>query len=191
MLFSQNSGLPKLTAKGFDVTAPALPSEQPDLDEEPLPLKQSTIKFTLSLASANVQSLLSKTDHGMGHAGKIQYAREQFKAHGLQILGIQEARTPQLCGTQDEVLRISSGHQKGHYGVELWIDLDRPYAYVDGRSVHFAKHHFTVLHAEPRLLIVRAHADYLHAVFVVAHAPHSGYTRADREAWWRLYSLIN
>lgn len=188
MLFSKHSGLPKLTLQGFDATAPALPPELPVEVDECKPPKQRTIKYTLSLATANVQSLLSRAEHGSGYAGKTQYLREQFKAHGLQVLGIQEARTPQLCGTQDQVLRIISGHQKGQYGVELWIDLERPYAYVDGRPTFFAKHHFVVLHAEPRLLIVRAQAEHLAATFVVAHAPHSGYTRADREAWWQTLS---
>ena len=59
---------------------------------------------------------------------------------------------------------------------------------MDGRPTFFAKHHFVVLHAEPRLLIVRAQAEHLAATFVVAHAPHSGYTRADREAWWQTLS---
>lgn len=185
MMFSENSGLPQLTLQGFDVTAPALPQIAEVSTETVQSFKFCTIDFTLSLATANVQSLLSTAAHGAGHAGKVQYLREQFKAHGLQILGIQEARTPQSCGTQDQVLRISSGHHRGQYGVELWVDLERPYAHVDGRPVYFDKQHFVVLHAEPQILIVRAHTKYFEAGFVVAHAPHSGHARADREAWWQ------
>ena len=185
MFLSQNAGLPPLCQEGFNAQAPELPKLTQDEAQPQARAKLRSIRLTLSLATANVQSLQRQGADKRGHPGKIQYLREQFKAHGLQVLGIQEARTPQMCGMSDNVLRISSGHQKGMYGIELWFDLDRPYGYAGRQAFRFARHHFVVLFADPRILIVRAQAEHFPAIFVAAHAPHSGYSRHDREQWWQ------
>ena len=188
MFLSHDAGLPPLCQEGFTAAAPELPKPFQADDPPPRRDRQRNIRLTLSLATANVQSLQRQGEDKCGYPGKIQYLREQFKAHGLQVLGIQEARTIQMCGMSDNVLRISSGHYKGLYGTELWFDLDRPYGYEGRKALRFAKHHFVVLHADPKILIVRAQADYFCAIFVAAHAPHSGYSRQDREQWWQQLS---
>lgn len=188
MFLSSDSGLPPLCQEGFNAIAPDLPSLALPAESPSGEGKQRQLRMTLSMATANVQSLQRQGPDQCGHTGKIQYLREQFKAHGLQVLGIQEARTTQMCGMSDNVLRISSGHCKGLYGTELWFNMDRPYGYDGHRALCFAKHHFVVLHAGPKILIVRAQADYLCAVFVTAHAPHSGHSRQDREQWWQQLS---
>ena len=188
MFLNDQAGLPPLRQQGFEAVAPDLPSDSYECETPSQPCSGRSISFMLSLATANVQSLQRSGRDGPGNNGKVQFLREQFKAHGLQVLGIQEARTPQMCGMQDNVLRISSGHCKNQYGVELWIDLDRPYACIGRRSFYFSKHHFVVLFSDPRVLIVRVQADYFEAIFVVAHAPHSGYQRQERELWWQMLS---
>ena len=188
MFLTPHSGLPPLCQEGFNAEAPALPEPGHSEEQSPAKTQFQSVRITLSLATANVQSLQRQGSDQGGHPGKIQYLREQFKAHGLQVLGIQESRTPQMCGLSDNVLRISSGCHKGMYGTELWFNLDRPYGYVGRKALHFAKHHFVVLHADPKLLIVRAHAEFFQATFVAAHAPHSGYGRRDREQWWQQLS---
>ena len=189
MLFADASGLPALSQQGFDATAPSLPPvDSPASEPSRKPAVQVTLRLTLSMLSANVQSLQQSKHDGEGHPGRLQYIREQFKAHRFVVMALQEARTPQLCGTSDRVLRVSSGHRDGLYGNELWFALDQPYGYYGKKPLLFAKQHFVVLCAEPRLLIVRAQTEYLQALFVSAHAPHSGIERPEREAWWRHFT---
>ena len=66
-----------------------------------------------------------------GFAGKLGYLTEQFHAHALLIGGLQETRTPQGQCTSQQVLRLASGADHGHGGVELWVSLRQPYCYVD------------------------------------------------------------
>ena len=40
-----------------------------------------------------------------GHVGKLDYLRTQFKALGLNFMGIQEARTPESCSRSQDVYR--------------------------------------------------------------------------------------
>ena len=140
-----------------------------------------TAKCHLSCASGNVASLCRGPD---GHAGKLDYLRTQMKEHGLVVLGIQEARSPAGLSCVDQVLRLAGGAQGHLYGLELWVNLDQPLAYVNKQAIRFKKADFAVVVAEPRLLIVHAVNSVLTAWFVVAHAPQSGRPREEREQWW-------
>ena len=183
MLFSHNDGLPVFTRQGFDAPAPCLP-ETKSLraehleDHEPLFTK---ISIDLSLSTVNVLSL---SRGPQGHGGRVDYIRSQFRSLCLNILGLQETRSSQGVSCADDVLRISSGALKGHFGVELWVNLKQPYGYADHKRLLFHRRHFAVRHADPRLLLVHVDAPKLDCLVLVAHAPHSGQRLQERLQWW-------
>ena len=72
--------------------------------------------FNISLGTANVRTFYRGDE---GHPGKLQYVREQFQAHGLHFLGLQETRCAQGTSFQNHIYRIVSGHQGGHLGVDM------------------------------------------------------------------------
>ena len=189
MYLDRQSGLPQLTQHGFDAHAPDLPpSTSPALVEhcDPSGSQTSTTqaRFALAFASANVASLCHRPD---GHSGRLDYLRQQFKAHGLHFVGIQEARTEACSSKVDSVYRIASGHAKGHYGVELWINLAQPFIWTDDQPFFFETSNFVAVHLDPRCLIVRLDHPHLQAFLVVAHAPQSGQAEVDRAEWWGLF----
>jgi len=47
----------------------------------------------------------------------------------LNFLAVQEARSERAMTSNDKILRISTGHQNGQYGIELWVDLLRPFCH--------------------------------------------------------------
>lgn len=109
MLFDQKAGLPQFTANGFDIQPPDAPS----LDSIPVATTKHTAKnpaaradYFLSVASLNVGSLFVGPD---GHAGKLQYVREQMKSLHLNFLGLQETRSPACLSLADDVIRLSGG----------------------------------------------------------------------------------
>ena len=182
MVFAKEAGMPQLTQHGFDAQAPALPSRaRPSAQIPPTTVKEVEVTFVLSLATVNVLSLSAGPE---GHGGKVEYLRQQFRDICLNILGIQEARSPQSFSTAGDVVRIASGACKGHHGTELWINLRQPYAYVLGKPQFFHRRHFTVRHADPRTLVVSIDAPFLTALILVGHGPQSGQTLSDREQWW-------
>eukprot|EP00435_Cladocopium_sp_Y103_P009245 s1408_g2.t1 len=183
MLIACDAGLPLLTAHGFAAIPPQLPPiNHPDTTSAGSSATISRLgKFALSLATLNVGSLSVGPD---GFGGKLSYLRHQMLAHGLNILGVQEARSPPGLSMMDQVLRISGGSDHGNFGVELWISLRQPYVYIAGKAIHFARSDFQLLHHDPRRLLVRLACAHLSGFFMVLHARQSGRPHQEREQWW-------
>eukprot|EP00435_Cladocopium_sp_Y103_P041715 s1980_g11.t1 len=183
--FGSRCGMPDWRDGGMDIQAPQLPdpaaSHMQSLSQHKG--SQTLFHFNLSLATANVQSLY-RGPHG--HGGKLHYLQRQMRNHCLNVLAIQEARTDSGMFTANNILRFCSGHDKGNYGIELWIDLDRPFAYCHkGRPVHFRPSQFQVVHATPRHLLVHCDTGMWAFWLSAFHAPHSGYSASSREDWWQ------
>ena len=125
-----------------------------------------------------------------GHGGKIDYLRRQMVEQGLNLLGIQEARTERGMSFVDGIIRIAGGGQGHLYGLELWINTHQPAAYVCNKPQYFTRADFVVTHADPRLLIIHAVNSFIDCWIVVAHAPHSGRPLEERERWWNTCSEL-
>lgn len=140
--------------------------------------------FACSFASANVQSLY-RGPHG--HAGKLHFLQKQMRHFQLNFLAVQEARSEQAMTNHDQILRICTGHSKGNFGVELWVDLQRPFGHVGtGRTpCKFRKEHFVVVHSDPHRLLVHCQAAQLDIWLFCGHAPHGGHVAHDRHDWWQ------
>ena len=188
MLLTGSRDIPAFTWKGFDIRAPELPA---------VPEKHATARETsdpevlaevyISCCSANVRSLYQQPQ---GHAGKIQFLRQQMKQLHINVLGLQETRTPAGMSSADNVLRFAGGDQQGHLGVELWVNIDQPFAYEKNRPCYFSKQDFILVVANPRLLLV-LHDHPTHRIwFLVAHAPQSGRAQEERDEWWALLTSI-
>ncbi|CAL1169385.1 unnamed protein product [Cladocopium goreaui] len=141
----------------------------------------SQVQYVVSMASANVNSLHAGPD---GYSGKLQFIRDQMRGLHLNFLGIQESRTVETCTCTDEVLRLGGGADKGHRGIELWVNLRQPIAYVRNKPVFLNKQQIVVVHKTPRVLLVRIAHDIWSAWILVAHAPQSGQTDRQRTVWW-------
>ena len=81
-------------------------------------------------------------------------------------------------------MRVAAGHQGHNLGVELWIDMGLPYGHIGERPLLFHESHFLVVHASPRVLIVKVSAPGFVQTIVVAHAPHRGARLPERTAFW-------
>ena len=185
--FSDHDGLPPLTQQGHQPFPPSAPPEARIQDATTVTQGRKKIDFTLSMASGNVASLYHGPD---GHRGKLDYLREQMKEHAINVIGIQEARTPQGMSSVNHVLRISGGSQTHLYGVELWVNLAQPFAYIHRQPVYFQRNDFVVVRTHPRYLIVHAVNKIFDAWLVVAHAPQSGRPREEREQWWQQFTEV-
>ena len=184
--FGEKYGLPRWADGFLDVGAPALPDpSDPNIKTQitDIESRTSTVQFCLSVASANVQSLYRGPD---GHAGKLHYLQEQMRMFRLNCIAIQEARSERGMSCNGNILRLCSGHANGHGGIEIWIDLECPYAYDRrGRGILFKKSQFQVVCATERCLFVHCVAGSWSFWLVALHAPHSGHSADTRNSWWR------
>ena len=177
--FAPDVGLPTFQGNAFNVRPPKVPQAV----QTPQPVRYHTKQahFCISLATANVNSLHAGPD---GHRGKLQYIRDQMKALHLLFLGIQESRTGEVCSHVDEVLRLGGGADRGHHGVELWINTAQPFAYT-GKTAHFLqKQNVVVAYKDPRMILTNISHPMWRAWVVVAHAPQSGTPEQERQTWW-------
>ena len=180
-LFADNVGLPKLTVNGHCPIPPEVPAPYAVDCSQPAP-SWTDVRYSLSLGSANVQSLYRGME---GHGGKIQYLRKQMGDLHLLFLGLQETRSEAGSSKAEDILRLASGSQGPHYGVELWVNLRQPFGFIGRQALYFDRHDFVVVHADPCLLIVHLTNHYLCAWIIVAHGPQSGRDTTDRTQWWQ------
>ena len=176
-------GLPPWRDGGFEVPPPALPhTTKAEQEFSAHDFKHKTVKFTISIATANVHSL---SRHPDGHAGKLHYLQQQMRLFKLNCIGVQEARTERGVACRDNILRLSSGHQHGHLGVELWLDLDMPIGHDNtDKPLKLHRSDVQVVHTDARRLLARIDDPAFSAWICVLHAPHSGYKLQERADWW-------
>ena len=103
----------------------------------------------------------------MGCGGKVQLLRDQMLAFKFNFLGLQETRCPEICSTVDNVYRLGGGAERGHWGVELWLNLAQPIGHDGDRPIYLTAQDVQVLHRTPRLLIVKIDCPIWHACLVV------------------------
>lgn len=172
MAIHREAGLPTLTSVGLDITPPQMPSTLPRQEQAAVLNRKISAQFALSLASFNVGSLFVGPD---GFAGKLQYLREQMKSFRINIIGLQDTRSPAGMSTADDVLRLAGGSFKGQYGIEIWINLAQPISLAGGRPHFLKKSHVQIVHADPRrLLAPLAHIRPLTAMFLPCMHPRVG-----------------
>eukprot|EP00972_Heterocapsa_arctica_P018263 2696990-Heterocapsa_arctica.AAC.1 len=78
-----------------------------------------------------------------------------MRDEGVLFMGIQEARSAAGARVVEDFLVLSSGAQRGNLGCELWVDLALPYATDVGKKFTIPVNACTVVHNDPRLLVVR------------------------------------
>ena len=176
-----DAGLPPLGPSGHTPMPPDLPVAQPS--EEIAAPTTRVVDFKISFCSANVASLYRGSQ---GHGGKIDYLRRQTIEFGMNLLGLQKARSEAGMSCVDGILRLAGGAQKHLFGIELWVNLTQPFAYIGRKPCYFRKQDFVIVFADPRLMITHVVNDLIDCWIVVAYGPHSGRPITERETWWSM-----
>ena len=182
-------GLPPFDSSGtFYPFAPDLPSKESPHDRQHEKTVYGSVQISLCMITANVQTLGRGQE---GFVGKLDYLQQQFVDVGACVVGIQEARTDELFSQSNQTyLRLASGADHGHHGVELWLALTIPFGHYKGRPRYFCKKDVTVLHRDPRRLLVRVCNDFIDLLFFVLHGPQSGRDQEERKEWWEFTTRV-
>jgi len=181
----QAQDLPCLSPAGLEVAPIDLPVHQ-GLSSNQVKSEMSNVTFNLSCGTANVRTFYRGEQ---GHPGKLHYVREQFQAHGIHFLGLQETRTDEGSSCNGQVYRIASGSDHGQLGVEVWVNLKQPFTHGDSTQC-FKRSDFVAVSRSPRHLLVHVLNDHIDIWLLCAHAPHSGAPQEIREHWWQQLSQL-
>ena len=144
---------------------------------------QAKVVYNHVFVSFNVLTLLDpkpgstqngqKSQPGLRVVAKRELLKRQFLSRDVLLVGLQETRLREAATLPDAQFFMwhAPADPHGHFGVALWANRDRPYAYQDDQPLYFQPRHFTVTLCDPRLLIVQLTAPQLLWTVVVAHAP--------------------
>ena len=122
--------------------------------------------------SVNVQTLGEGQDaHNERFLGRTQYVRDQLAHIGASIAGLQETRAARdECLLSGTYIRLCSGKTAGgNYGVEAWFA--RRMGDTCDAKLAFIPEELTVVHWDPRMLLVRVNHSAFRCLVVVLHAP--------------------
>ena len=173
--------LPPTSPNGVIATVPELPHQQAQ-SERVRWIGSSPRTIRVSAATANVRTLYVGPE---GFGGKLRYLQEQFRLEHFNCVALQETRTPAgMTGKGSDFLRIASGSESGHLGVETWISLKQPFGDHRGRPFYAKPSQIVILHGDPRRLLVVVHFGAFNLGVLNLHGPHIGRPEAERQAWW-------
>lgn len=115
--------------------------------------------------------------------GRTRIFEQQFDDCGIDIVGIQEGRTPenQIVLGAKYTRYISGANAAGSYGTQCWVR-------------HSLKHSLLYIRPHcPRLLELTINIEGANAPLtcIVAHVPHSGDLRAAGRFWERLAHVVS
>eukprot|EP00435_Cladocopium_sp_Y103_P051685 s421_g16.t1 len=164
---------------------------------DPSEAERYSVDLHLRLATCNVLSLCGKQDDqecGISGPARQDALLRQFAEERVVIFGIQETRLRKLHHThsEDYFLFKSAANERGQFGVIAGFAKHLPYAHRSPTSCSskstisymLKEDDFSVIHQDPRSLIVRVSAQALRCIVVVGHAPHSGQEAPIIEQWW-------
>eukprot|EP00438_Fugacium_kawagutii_P010157 Skav235745 [mRNA] locus=scaffold1612:161426:167122:- [translate_table: standard] len=183
MKYGDPCDLPVVSGDDLLITPPQMPRQPSSLPMAQMKTTWVQSTMMVCLATANVGSLYTGPD---GHAGKLSYLREQMHGIGINILGVQEARSPPGMSVAGDVLRLSSGCDRGNLGVELWLNMTQPIGYAQNLPLTIRKNQVTVAWSTPRTLLVHLQHPHLDVWILVGHAPQSGRAEEERNQWWEM-----
>ena len=179
--------LPAAHASDGQLHFPARPLTVPARDVIPTVQTTENVpkqwKITMTVATCNILTLQSgrKTDKIL-QTGVAGPSRQE---HGVHIFALRETRLKKIWKHQDPNFHLIRSSAQGHFGMMIGLAKSIPHGWHDDTPVHFTDHHYTIVVAEPRLLIVAVKSEALKCLIIAAHAPHTGASLPDIENFWK------
>ena len=177
-----------------------VPSVLPTNQTEPPKTIASKLDFKLRLATCNVLTLRGRpsnktSDIGVEGPARLEWILKSLDELGVHFFALQETRSRVVRKQIDEryLLVQSAATPAGHLGIMVGISKKHPFALQSSLETHdqekiqlkFREQDFSIVVAEPRLLVVKIQHPDLRCIVVAAHAPHTGATIHEIEEFWK------
>ena len=148
----------------------------------------------LHMCTLNVLSLREWDDlpQGLAVVGKRALLKQQFLARQLHVVALQETRSQGDCVQPDAdfVMLHSSCDPQGCFGCAIWFSKSLPFVAAGQRLIYVSKEVCTVVHAEPRFLVVQVDLPGFSVTYVSAHAPYDGHRSQGAADFWCKVGLV-
>ena len=147
-------------------------------------LEEHCTKLSMTLATANVLTLMTEPKYVYMSKTKQQVLQRQFHEAKCTVIGLQETRHKKLIDPNNEWYHVL-GHAadpQGGDGVQMWFSKQHP---IDSEGTTICLQDLRIVASAPNLLIVKLHVKHINCVFVTGRAPHAGRARAECTQFWR------
>ena len=114
-----------------------------DVDESAC---RTDVTACVSFGSFNVCTLGDSGSRSKFAAGRPALIRRQVRELGVNLLGVQEARSAAGARVVDGYVVLASVADRGTLGCELWADTGSPYASFDGKDYCFRQSDYCFRH---------------------------------------------
>ena len=124
--------------------------------------------------------------------GKTKYLAQQMLEQKLHLMMLQECRCNKngIFENKDLIRVVSAGLSDGTLGTEIWMNKQLSLGNNGRTKLHFAKNQLFVIHASPRLLVLKIKLPDKNMVVISGHCPHSMDTHEHRQQWWEQLTHI-
>ena len=113
----------------------------------------------------------------------------QLHKRGIHVAGLQETRSAATGRSGNSFYHVlASPAHEGQLGCQLWLSKAMIVATCRGEPVHWDVASFSIIHAEPRMLLATARAGSQWFAFLVGHSPTAKADRDLCEAFWQKLS---
>ena len=162
------------------------------------PPQVSTWSVSLKVATANVQSAREKSSGAGARCHSLtKRFDQQWYDHAFDIVGVQEARTPQGQDLSQHYAIYCSGvdisQGSAHFGCEIWLRKEAILATTEtGDAIKLSSCKVVVHAADPRRLVLVINYDSFCLVVASLHVPclSSHHSLDDLNEWWRCTTTI-
>ena len=114
----------------------------------------------------------------------------QLAGRRIHVCGIQESRDKTDSSAMVGDYIVVGSASNGRYGCQVWVSTALPFATDGERKLKVKEVDLAVLHADPRLIVVRSLAPALRCLLVSMHAPHHGHPAEEVTEWWQAASVV-
>ena len=187
---SDDGSLPTLSHGGFwlcQPDGPRLPATHSLSHKPAVAGTGGTRVISLAVGQANVLSLGTADEQetdGLLEPGRIHHLSEQWRALGLDIVCVHEARSDgPLVRPSGDFWAFTSGCTTGRtHGEEVWVSRAKPLC-INGDPVSLTPADVCVILAEPTILLLSVQAKDTCLYVLSAHAPPSS-AKQRIDCWW-------
>ena len=150
---------------------------------------QKTAQFELRFCTYNAMTLKSADQNysEFGTPSKLENLLRQMDFAKVQFFAVQETRLKRLASRNDDryLLYHSPASAQGHFGILVGISKSAPIGRSsDGRSIFITDKDVSIVHSDPRRLLLRIHGPQFRCLLLAGHAPHTGQAQTEIEEWW-------
>lgn len=157
------------------------------------------LEFKLRFATCNVLTLRSEVGkHGSLTAGvegpaRLEWILKSFDDLGIHVFALQETRIRKVKQSFDDryILIKSQATRAGQYGMIIGLSKRHPFAAQtqpgvsqEKEQLFFQADDYTIIESDPRILVVKVQRNNFRCILTAAHAPHTGATLQEIEAFW-------